>query len=256
VSQPDEQSGVAVVTAMQTSITAVSITGPTAPLDRGVTQQLHQFVGEPRGISHGGILDVHRGEEVKESKQPTQMTGTRTLRLYRGRQKNRLMSSNLPAEIAAAFDSHDSLTTRDGSGVVTTTAFEGTVTADTGEAPTAYTVTVVVPTIESATSGDVGDAVAADWFRTLCRRLEDAPTATRAAIDLDSFEVETREDTVHVEYGFSDTSPARAARIATAFAEFVEGTYVEGIVPGYEYESPVADLLSQASQGEKGGTPL
>jgi len=165
------------------------------------------------------------------------------------------MSNNLPAEVAAAFDNHDSLTTRDGSGVVTTTAFDGTVTADTGEATTAYTVTVVVPTIESATSGEVGDAVAADWVRTLRRRLEDAPTATRAAVDLDSFEVETRDDTVHVEYGFSYTSPARAARIATAFVEFVEGTYVEGIVPGYEYESPVADLLSQAS-GEKGGTPL
>jgi len=166
------------------------------------------------------------------------------------------MSNDLPAEVAAAFDDHDSLRTHDGSGVVTTTAFNGTVTADTGEGPTAYTVTVVVPTIESAASGEVGDAVAADWLRTLRRRLEDAPTATRAAVDLDSFEVETRGDTVHVEYGFSYTSPARAASIATALVEFVEGTYVGGIIPGYEYESPVADLLSQASQGEKGGTPL
>lgn len=166
------------------------------------------------------------------------------------------MGTDLPAEVAAAFDNHDSLTTRKGSGVVTTTAFEGTVTADTRDGPTAYTVTVEVPTIESATSGEVGDAVAADWLRTLRRRLEDAPTATRAAVDLDSFEVGTHEDTVHIEYSFSYTSPARAANIATAFVEFVEGTYVEGIVPGYEYESPVADLLSQASQGEKGGTPL
>jgi hypothetical protein len=166
------------------------------------------------------------------------------------------MSADLPAEVATAFDDHDSLTTRDGRGVVTTTAFEGTVTADTGDGSTAYTVTVAMPTIESATSGTVGDAVAADWLRTLRRRLEDAPTATRAAVDLDSFGVDSREGTVHVEYGFSDTSPATAANIATAFVEFAEGTYVEGVVPGYEYESPVADLLSQASQGEKGGTPL
>ena len=166
------------------------------------------------------------------------------------------MSDDLPAEVATAFDDNDSLTIRKGSGVVTTTTFEGTVTADTRESPTAYTVTVVVPTIESATGGAVGEAVAADWFRTLRRRLKDATTATRADIELDSFRVETREGSVHVEYSFSDDSPARAADIAAVFAEFVEGTYVEGIVPGYEYESPVADLLSQASQGEKGGTPL
>lgn len=166
------------------------------------------------------------------------------------------MDSDLPADVATAFDNHDSLTTRDGRGVVTTTAFEGTVTADAGGDPTTYTVTVAVPTIESATSGTVGDAVAGDWLRTLRRRLEDAPTATRAAVDLDSFGVDTDETTVHVEYVFSHASPATAANVVTAFVEFVEGTYVEGVVPGYEYESPVADLLAQASQGEKGGTPL
>jgi hypothetical protein len=166
------------------------------------------------------------------------------------------MNSDLPAGVAAAFDDHDSLTTRDGGGAVTTTVFEARVTADARDGPTAYTVTVALPTIERATSGAVGDAVAADWFRTLRRRLEDAPTATRATVDLDAFEVDTHEGTVHVEYGFSHSSPATAANIATAFVEFVEGTYVEGVVPGYEYESPVADLLAQASQGEKGGTPL
>ncbi|MEF8975818.1 MAG: DUF5813 family protein, partial [Halapricum sp.] len=44
------------------------------------------------------------------------------------------------------------------------------------------------------------------------------------------------------------------------FVEYVEGTYVEGAVPGYDYEPPVADLLNQAqsggSQGDRGGTPL
>jgi len=68
--------------------------------------------------------------------------------------------------------------------------------------------------------------------------------------------VDAHDGTVRIEYVFADRSPATAADIATAFAEFVEGTYVEGVVPGYEYEPPVADLLAQASQGEKGGTPL
>ena len=46
--------------------------------------------------------------------------------------------------------------------------------------------------------------------------------------------------------------------VAKTFVEYVEGTYVEGVVPGYDYRPPVSDLLSQAGQGdgERGGTPL
>ena len=61
---------------------------------------------------------------------------------------------------------------------------------------------------------------------------------------------------VFVTYGFEWADPDRAAGIAKTFVEYVEGTYVEGVVPGYEYQSPVADLLERASQGEGGGTPL
>jgi hypothetical protein len=166
------------------------------------------------------------------------------------------MASELPAAVAAAFDDHGSLSTRDGAATVTTTLFDASVTADAGDESTVYTVTVQMPTIDSATAGDVGDAVAADWLRTLSRRLQDAPGATRRTVDLDSFETDTSDGRVRVEYVFSRAESAAAADIATTFAEFAEGTYVEGVVPGYEYESPVADLLTQASQGEKGGTPL
>jgi len=166
------------------------------------------------------------------------------------------MHGDLPADVATAFEDHGSLTVSDGTGAVTTTVFNTSVTADARDDTTTYTVTVTMPTIDSATSGTVGDAVAADWLRTLRRRLGDAPKATRTVVDLDSFGVETGENTVHVEYVFGHRSPATAANIVTAFAEFVEGTYVEGVIPGYEYEPPVAGLLAQASQGEKGGTPL
>ncbi|MFW6045666.1 MAG: DUF5813 family protein, partial [Natronomonas sp.] len=56
----------------------------------------------------------------------------------------------------------------------------------------------------------------------------------------------------------------RAPEIAKAIGEFAEGTYVQGIVPGYVYQPPVSDLLSRARQtggegegeGDRGPMPL
>jgi hypothetical protein len=106
----------------------------------------------------------------------------------------------------------------------------------------------------------VGDAVAEGWFETLELRLEDAPKATRATVDLDEFTVERDGDDVVTTYAFTLGDADRAADVAKAFVEYVEGTYVEGIVPGYNYEGKVADLVSDAAsgggEGEVGGTPL
>jgi len=44
--------------------------------------------------------------------------------------------------------------------------------------------------------------------------------------------------------------------------DYVEGTYVQGVIPGYEYGEPVAGLLDRAQQNAdsddatRGGTPL
>jgi hypothetical protein len=166
------------------------------------------------------------------------------------------MTDALPAAVERAFDRHDALE-QDGDGfVVTTTVFRGRVTAVGRADSPVYTVTIQAPTIQTATAGDVGEAVADGWFDTLCRRLEDAPTATRADVDLETFTVERDGEEVYTTYGFEWDSPDRAADIAKTFVEYVEGTYVEGVVPGYEYEPPVADLLDSASQGGGGGTPL
>ncbi|MEF8812636.1 MAG: DUF5813 family protein [Halovenus sp.] len=140
---------------------------------------------------------------------------------------------------------------------VTTVPFENRVTVTDGERPRLdYTVRVTVPTLQAATADEVGDAVAAGWLDTLERRLEDAPKATRARVEMTDFGVEQVGDSVTVTYTFTSTIPDQAAGIAKTFVEYVEGTYVEGIVPGYEYEPPVSDLLADASQTGSGGTPL
>lgn len=168
------------------------------------------------------------------------------------------MTEELPESVERAFEYHDAFE-RDGDAfLVATTAFEGRVTAVDGpEYVSAYTVTVRVPTLSAVTTGEVGDAVADGWFETLERRLEDAPKATRADVELGTFDVERDGEDVYVTYGFELGNADRAAEIAKAFVEYVEGTYVEGVIPGYEYESPVDDLISDASHdGSGGGTPL
>ncbi|MFC7158105.1 DUF5813 family protein [Halomarina halobia] len=45
----------------------------------------------------------------------------------------------------------------------------------------------------------------------------------------------------------------RAPDVAKALAEYAEGTYVEGIVPGYTYRPPVSELLARAQQSGGGG---
>jgi hypothetical protein len=166
------------------------------------------------------------------------------------------MTEDIPATIVDSFEGHDGYRRTDGSFAVETTAFEGTVTATAGEPRASYTVTVRVPTLDAVTADEVGEAVVSGWLDTLERRLEDAPKATRAVVDLEDFEVERVGDEVRVEYSFAYGDADKAADIAKTFVEYVEGTYVEGVIPGYEYESPVDDLLTSASQSDDYGPPL
>jgi hypothetical protein len=168
------------------------------------------------------------------------------------------MTGDFPVSVRRAFEDHDGFRS-DGDGFLAeTTVFDGRVTALEGpEQLSAYTVTVRVPTLAAATVGDVGDAVAAGWFETLERRLEDAPQATRADVQLETFDVERDGDDIYVTFGFEWDDPERAADIAKTLVEYVEGTYVEGVIPGYEYEPPVESLITAASHdGGGGGTPL
>ena len=172
------------------------------------------------------------------------------------------MTEPLPSDVRRAFESHDAYTIDDEEATVSTTVFDGAVSVAQADVDWArrYVVRVTVPTLDAAVAGDVGSAVESGWLDTLERRLEDAPKATRASVDLEAFDVETSGADIVVTYAFTSGTPAQAADIAKTFVEYVEGTYVEGIVPGYDYQPPVSKLLQQAqsggSDGERGGTPL
>jgi hypothetical protein len=175
------------------------------------------------------------------------------------------MTDELPERAARALEAHGAFERSDGDGSwfdVTTTRFDGRVTAaETDEWALEYTLEVRAPMLSTATEDQVGDAVEEGWFETYERRLEDAPMAVREDVDLADRRVfEEASDAVAVfvfEWGNAD----RAPDIAKAMAEFVEGTYVEGVVPGYEYEPPVSELLSRAQyssgdDGESGRGPM
>jgi hypothetical protein len=169
--------------------------------------------------------------------------------------------TDVPDDVADVFGSRDTFVASGEGYVVETTSFEGHVTASEREDfRTDYEVTIRAPTLQAATADEVGEAVADGWFETPERRLEDAPKATRVVVELDDYTVERDGEDVVVTYRYSLGGEREAADVAKAFVEYVEGTYVEGIVPGYDYVGVVADLLNSAStggsEGSRGGTPL
>jgi hypothetical protein len=157
------------------------------------------------------------------------------------------MSEELPDRAVRAFEASDAFE-RDGRWfAVTTTRFDGRVTAEeTDEWAIAYTLEVRAPMLSTAIEGDVGSAIEDGWFDTYELRLEDAGMALRQDLEFDAQRVfEEAGDAVAVfefEWDNADHVPA----MTKAIAEYVEGTYVEGVVPGYEYRPPVSELLARA----------
>jgi hypothetical protein len=149
-----------------------------------------------------------------------------------------------------AFEKHDAFERRgEAEATATATPFDATATAE-GD-PTRYEVRVDLPSIETVVEGSVGDAVAEGWYETLSLRLADAYDVARVA-DGD-VEVERHADAVRVTLSFVADPPERAVDDAAALVDYVEGTYVQGVIPGYEYADPVAGLIADARQNAQDG---
>lgn len=173
-------------------------------------------------------------------------------------------TDGLPPGAAAAFDAHDAFAPAENGYNVESARFEAVVSGTTREGTPRYELVVRIPSLDAATAEHVAASVQSGWFETMERRLAEAPKSTRASVELTQFslaDVDAAGDQLAVTYGFEAGDPSRAARIAKTFAEYVEGTYVESVVPGYEYDGAVADLLSAAAStggddAESGATPL
>ncbi|WP_299237450.1 DUF5813 family protein [Natronomonas sp.] len=160
----------------------------------------------------------------------------------------------LPERAARPFERHDAFERNGEWFEVTTTRFDGRASAEPAAGRAiAYTVEVRAPMLSAAVEGSVGPAVEDGWFETYERRLEDAPMAVRGELSLSEQRVvEETGDAVAV-FGFELENADRAPDVIKAIAEYVEGTYVEGVVPGYDYVPPVSSLLSRAMRTGGGG---
>lgn len=169
--------------------------------------------------------------------------------------------TELPERAARAFERHEAFERADGGYEVTTTRFDGWVTAaETDGWEHEYTIEVRAPMLSSVVDEYVGPAVEDGWFETYELRLEDAPMAVRENVELEACRVFEEDGEAVAVFVFRWGNADRAAAIAKAIAEFVEGTYMEGVIPGYRYGPPVSELLSRASHddgdGERGPMPL
>jgi hypothetical protein len=164
--------------------------------------------------------------------------------------------TDLPAAVDRRLESHDAFARTDEGYDLETTVFETTITADEaeGERDARVRVTVVLPTLDAAVADEVvADVVADGWFETLERRLQDVFDVARTdAHDDPVVERGTDEVRVRLEYDARDAGEGVAD--AKALVEFVEGTFAQGIVPGYEYHGPAATLLENAQdRGQQAG---
>lgn len=155
--------------------------------------------------------------------------------------------SELPDRVRRAFVSHAAFEPRgEGTFESVSTPFEGRVdaaAADDGHIE--FAVRVTVPLLDAVTEDAVAPVVEDGWYETFERRVVDIGGIFRIERDLEPT-VTRRADSVVVETHLRDRNKRRGVDDAAAVIDFVEGTYVQGIIPGYEYTDPVTDILSQA----------
>ncbi|ELY89939.1 DUF5813 family protein [Natrialba taiwanensis] len=145
---------------------------------------------------------------------------------------------------------------------LTTTVFDAIVTAAdaTGKRDGRVTITVTLPMLDAAVAGETVAPVVEDgWFETLERRLEDAFTVAQTDTH-DEPQIDRDADTVTVVLEFTAWDARDGVEDAKALIEFIEGTFAQGIVPGYEYGGPAATLLESAQdrgqQPQNSDTPM
>ena len=155
----------------------------------------------------------------------------------------------LPDRVRRAFRDHGSFEPADeGVWTATTTAFDADVEAETspeGGGRIRFSVTVRVPTLSAVTVDEVAPVVETGWTDTFERRVVDVGGITRGDHEFDP-RVERDVEAVVVSFTLTDLNERRGVDDAGALIDFVEGTYVQGVIPGYEYTEPVEGLISSA----------
>ena len=156
--------------------------------------------------------------------------------------------SSPPAGLTRAVDGHrafESDADAETTFVSTTTAFDGVVDATPTDDGVSFSVTVTVPMLSTVTDDELASIVEDGWYETFERRVTDVGAIFRTGRELTPQATHDDREAV-VTATLTDTNIERGVDDAAAFIDFVEGTYVQGVIPGYTYIDPVAGLLEQA----------
>jgi hypothetical protein len=128
----------------------------------------------------------------------------------------------------------------------TTTPFDGVLDVESAEeGRLRFEVTVRVPLLGRVTEDPVAEVVEEGWYETFELRVSDVGSVTARERDLDP-SVRRESGEAVVEMAFEDIDERRGVDDAAALVDFVEGTYVQGIIPGYDYTEPVTGILASA----------
>jgi hypothetical protein len=164
--------------------------------------------------------------------------------------------SDLQRRVGRAVRDHGSFERRDEDTFESvTTPFNATVETEPGaDGRVVFHVRVQVPMLSHVVEEHVADVVEDGWLDTFKRRVTDVGAITQAEHDL-SPTVHRSGGDVLVELSFSDIDERRGVDDANALINFVEGTYAQGIIPGYEYTEPASQLIQNARQTGGDGGP-
>ncbi|WP_200530734.1 DUF5813 family protein [Halorubrum sp. LN27] len=166
----------------------------------------------------------------------------------------RAADDELPGRVRRAFADHGSFEPAgDGLWTAETTPFDAEVCAEpAADGRIRFSVTVRVPTLSATTADEVADVVEEGWIETFELRVVDVGGVTRGDRAFDPT-VSIGDDEIAVAFELTDSNERRGVDDAGSLIDFVEGTYVQGVIPGYEYTEPVDGLLSAARQQGNGG---
>ncbi|MFB6093879.1 MAG: DUF5813 family protein [Halanaeroarchaeum sp.] len=149
--------------------------------------------------------------------------------------------------IERALSAHDRFEGRATGFVPTGITFDATVRVEDGT----VTIEQTLPTLDAAVVGETVAPVVEDgWFETLDRRVRDVGGVTKAD-DVRVTRVSRGEGSVTVRTAL-EASPGTIGDDALAVVSYVEGTWVEGIIPGYDYVDTVEDLRETARRNAQG----
>ena len=160
--------------------------------------------------------------------------------------------SELPSRLTRAFEDHTAFEQNtDTRFVSTSTTFAGRVDVTATDERFVFTIESRVPLLGTVTEEAVADVVEDGWYETFELRTQDIGGVFRVDREL-SPTVSRHAETVAVEVTLEDSNPQRGVDDAAAVIDYVEGTFVQGVIPGYTYTDPVDGILQRAHDAASG----